>query len=381
MADEPQDAAFTSFWHRSVDKISSGKVKFMPNVNKPTNQHRKRKQNYVKHFEEDAIRLREMISATEKESSALMKENRAIKATLSASGVSIVRPLSPKTPKPTIFLPPEEYDSFSSLRVPDSTQRKRLTIRSIDSETENDRLSSSISEMLTQHKPSSTDYFPNGQEMSDSSSTSGSHVHIHFDKCLDAPCLHISESSGNPFRGPGVIDLSKPLPPLPGQASIPENTSQTPSPDLSLIAINLILALEHPCRTHFHHASFHPTDNPSGHELMASTPLFAQAPPSAFHDPRPASKPSWYSPSTSSSLAQLYAMSRSLPTPDVEITPVQAWFLIAEKYDAEIERVVEGRRIDGLKRGLGGLSRCYQFGAVMDVHRFWEVVHEVMDWD
>lgn len=74
-------------------------------------------------------------------------------------------------------------------------------------------------------------------------------------------------------------------------------------------------------------------------------------------------------------------MSRSLPTPDVEITPVQAWFLIAEKYDAEIERVVEGRRIDGLKRGLGGLSRCYQFGAVMDVHRFWEVVHEVMDWD
>ncbi|KAB8291770.1 hypothetical protein EYC80_006565 [Monilinia laxa] len=407
MADESKDAALTSFWHRSVDNISSGKVKFMPIVTKPKNptdeedettvtaqkqhrrnqvrraqiEHRKRKQNYVKHLEEDAIRLREMISATENESSTLMKENMAIKSTLSASDVTIVRPLSQKLPKPTIFLPPAEYDSFNSLRIPDSTQRKRLTIRSIDNQTENDRLSSCISEMLAQVKTSSTDYFPNARDMSNSSSTSGSHVGIHFDKYIDAPCLHISEPSRNSFKGPGVIDLSKPLPPLPGQASISQSTPPTPSNDLSLIAINLILALENPCRTHFHHNPLNLTDTPSGHELMASTPVFAQAPPLAFQDPLPSSGSSWYSSSTSLSLAQLYAMSRSLPISDVEITPVQAWFMIAEKYDSEIGRVVEGRRIEGLKRGLGGLSRCYQFGAVMDVVSFWEVVDEVMGWD
>ncbi|RAL60908.1 hypothetical protein DID88_010233 [Monilinia fructigena] len=407
MTDESRDAAFTSFWHRSVDKISSGKVKFMPNVTKPKNskdedetttataqkqhrrnqvrraqiEHRKRKQNYVKHLEEDAIRLREMISETEIESSALMKENMAIESTLSASGVTIVRPLSQKLPKPTIFLPPAEYDSFNILRIPDSIQSKRLTIRSIDNETDNDRISSYISEMLTQDKTSSTDYFPGARDISNSSSTSGSHFGIHFDRYIDAPCLHISMPSGNSVRGPRVIDLSKPLPPLPGQASVPQNTSRTPSPDLSLIAINLILALEHPCRTHFHHPPLNPTDTPSGHELMASTPMFAQAPPSAFQDPPPSSESSWYSSSISLSLAQLYAMSRSLPMSDVEITPVQAWFMIAEKYDSEIERVIEGRRIEGLKRGLGGLSRCYQFGAVMDVESFWEVVNEVMGWD
>lgn len=71
-------------------------------------------------------------------------------------------------------------------------------------------------------------------------------------------------------------------------------------------------------------------------------------------------------------------MSQSLPTSDFEITPVQAWFMIAEKYHDEIERVVGTRCIENLKRGLGSLSRCYQFGAVMDADSFWEVVDDVM---
>lgn len=74
-------------------------------------------------------------------------------------------------------------------------------------------------------------------------------------------------------------------------------------------------------------------------------------------------------------------MSRSLPTLDFEITPVQAWFMIAEKYHNEIEKVVGARRMENLKRGLGNISRCYQFGAVMDVENFWEVVDEVMAHD
>ncbi|KAI9650413.1 hypothetical protein NHQ30_000427 [Ciborinia camelliae] len=431
MTDGSQDAFFTSFWHRSVDKISSKKVKFMPNVTKPKTckwtssylcskfsssglpriffisfeivaylnitsrdgrsncvilytlfatlmrmaakdedgetksaaaqkqhrraqvrraqiEHRQRKQNYVKHLEEDVIRLREMIAATENESSALMKENRMIKSTLSAAGVknfSNVQSKNPKLPRnqPTIFLPPQEYDSFSSLTISESKQSKRPSITPIDYERENDRLSSYISDMLTQDSSPLTNYFPNGQDVPYKSSTStGLHVNIQFNEFVNAPCLYLSESSNSCFRGSGAIDLSKPLPPLPD-----------PAPP------------------------FDATGNPSGHELMASTYIFSHAPPEAFHDPTPES--SWLS--TSISLAQLYAMSQSLPTSDFEITPVQAWFMITEKYYNEIEKVIESRRMENLKRGLGNLSRCYQFGAVMDVESFWEVVDEIMAQD
>lgn len=74
-------------------------------------------------------------------------------------------------------------------------------------------------------------------------------------------------------------------------------------------------------------------------------------------------------------------MSRSLPTSSFEITPVQAWFMIVDKYRSEIAKVVETSRMEDLKRGLGILSRCYQFGAVMDVESFWEVVDDVMSQD
>ncbi|ESZ93573.1 hypothetical protein SBOR_6056 [Sclerotinia borealis F-4128] len=417
MTDESQDATFTSFWHRSVDKLASKKVKFMPNVTKPKTskdkdsettsaasqkqhrraqvrraqiEHRQRKENYAKHLEEDAIRLREMIATTENETSALMKENGAMKSTLLASGVknfSILRSQNHKLPgnQPTIYLPPQDHDSFSSLTISESMQRKRVTIAPIDFETENDRLSSYISDMLTQDINPSTNYFSNGQDVIlpyNSSISTGSHASIQFDEFINASCLHLSDSSSSSFRGSGTMDLSKPLPPLPGHVPTPQITVSTPTPDLSIIAINFILALEHPCRTHFHHVPnpappFDPTGNPSGHELMASTHIFSHAPLEAFDDLT--SESSWLS--SYISLAQLYAMSQSLPTSDFEITPVQAWFMIAEKYHHEIDKVVGERRIEYLKRGLGSLSRCYQFGAVVDVESFWEIVDEVMAQD
>lgn len=144
----------------------------------------------------------------------------------------------------------------------------------------------------------------------------------------------------------------------------------------------LLYSLEHPCRTHFHHIpdpppAFDPSGDSSGHVLMASTYIFPDAPPEAFNDSTPES--SWFS--SSISIAQLYEMSRSLPTSSFEITPVQAWFMIVDKYRSEIAKVVETSRMEDLKRGLGILSRCYQFGAVMDVESFWEVVDDVMSQD
>ncbi|TEY53292.1 hypothetical protein BOTCAL_0249g00030 [Botryotinia calthae] len=388
MTDEPQDASFTSFWHRSVDKISSQKVKFMPNITRLKNskdedsetksgtaqkqhrraqvrraqiEHRQRKENYVKHLEEDVIRLRGMITSTENEGSALMKENRAIESILSASGIKLLSSLhsrdrgSPPN-KPTDMPPLQEFVSLGDLTTSNSTQGTKSTIRTVDCESENDRLSSYISDMLiTQNSDPPTNYFSDLHDVPYSSTTHGSHINIRFDEFLNASCLQLSESSDSSTKKHGATDLSKPLPPLPGQV------------------------LEHPCRTHFHHIPdtplpFDPTGDPSGHELMASTHIFAQAPPEAFNEST--SEVSWFS--SSISLAQLYAMSQSLPVSDFEITPVQAWFMIAEKYRNDLETVVGKRNMNGLKRGLGGLSRCYQFGAVMDVESFWEVVDDVM---
>ncbi|KAF5871126.1 putative bzip-type transcription factor protein [Botrytis fragariae] len=410
MADESQDASFTSFWHRSVDKISSQKVKFMPNItrlktSKDENseiksgiaqkqhrraqvrraqiEHRQRKQNYVKHLEEDVIRLRGMIAKTEDESSALMRENRAIESTLSASGIEDLSSLKSRYGKlpgdqPINLLPPQGYEPLRGPTASDTTQEIRPTIRTVDYESENDRLSSYISDMLTQDSDLLTNYFSDNHDVPYSSTSSSSHINIQFDEFLNASCLHISELSDSSTKEHGTIDLSKPLPPLPGQVSVPANAVKKPSSDISLVAINFILALEHPCRTHFHHVPgtplpFDPAGDPSGHELMASTHIFAQAPPEAFNEST--SEVSW---SSSVSLAQLYAMSQSLPTSDFEITPVQAWFMIAEKYHDDIEKVGGTKTMNNLKRGLGTLSRCYQFGAVMDVDSFWEIVGDVM---
>ncbi|TGO67228.1 hypothetical protein BOTNAR_0046g00300 [Botryotinia narcissicola] len=411
MADESQDASFTSFWHRSVDKISSQKVKFMPNItrlktSKDTDseaksgtaqkqhrraqvrraqiEHRQRKKNYVKHLEEDVIRLRGMIVTTEAESSALMKENRAMESTLPASGIKDLSDLKSRVGKipgdqAIDLLPPQECEPPRDLTTSNATQEMRPTIRTVDYESENDRLSSYISGMLTQDSHPLTDCFSDNQDVPCLSTSSASHINIQFDEFLNTSCLYISESSENFTTCHGAIDLSKPLPPLPGQVSLPANAVHQASPDISLVAINFILALEHPCRTHFHHIPeiplpFDPAGDPSGHELMASTHIFAQAPLEAFDESTP--EVSWFS--SSVSLAQLYAMSQSLPVSDFEITPVQAWFMIAEKYHDDIEKVVETQNMNNLKRGLGSLSRCYQFGAVMDVDRFWEAVADVM---
>ncbi|TGO41106.1 hypothetical protein BHYA_0026g00120 [Botrytis hyacinthi] len=347
-------------------------------------EHRQRKENYVKHLEEDVIRLRGMITATEDESSALMKESRAIESTLVASGIKDLSNLKSRIGKISggqaiNLLPPQEHEPLRDLTTSDAAQEMRPTIRTVDYESENDRLSSYISDMLTQDSDPFTNYFFDNHDVPYSSTSSGSHINIQFDKFLNASCLQISESPDSSTKDYGAIDLSKPLPPLPGQVSLPANTVQKPSPDISLVAINFILALEHPCRTHFHHIPdtplpFDPAGNPSGHELMASTHVFAQAPLEAFHES--VSEVSWVS--SSVSLAQLYAMSQSLPVSDFEITPVQAWFMIAEKYHNDIEKVVGTRSMNNLKRGLGSISRCYQFGAVMDVDSFWEVVDDIM---
>jgi len=88
-------------------------------------------------------------------------------------------------------------------------------------------------------------------------------------------------------------------------------------------------------------------------------------------------------------------MSQSLAKGDWEITPVQAWFLLLERYDilrllsdssstASLVNPPRGEngngesKVEDIKRRLGKLTGCFGFGAVIDRKRFWEAVEGVM---
>ncbi|KAE9374408.1 hypothetical protein N431DRAFT_455173 [Stipitochalara longipes BDJ] len=413
---EEDSGSFSSFWQRSIDKVSSKTVKFMPNVTKPGNgkptgegdsstltqkqrrraqvrkaqiEHRQRKENYVKHLEQDVINLREMIAQAETQSVLFKHENEAIKATLLSSSIPI----------PTIA------------PVPRSVSEQDLDI--------------TIPISLEQNSQSnfSSSGSPQNSQWQYNNSSSGSLVSMTFDEMIHASCLQITPPNNfvpdndifmtspelfnipsNPYApvaSSGTTppssfaalnpELSKPLPKLPENATAP--VSQAVLKDLSTIAINFILALEHPCRTHFHAhgATFNPEGSPSGHELMASTLLYSHAPPSifsSFNAPVPTSttpptqKIEWTAPSPE--LKQLYAMSQSLPKGDWEITPVQAWFLLMGRLG--ISTLVGDGGYDGgeegllprLKKRLGKLVECFAFGAVMDEAKFWDAVESTM---
>ena len=110
---------------------------------------------------------------------------------------------------------------------------------------------------------------------------------------------------------------------------------------------------------------------------MCSTLLYSSAPAPVFSNfNNPSASPKWTAPSLE--LTQLYAMSQSLQKGDWEITPVQAWFMLVERYDISAVIGQEGGRLEKLKKGLGKLVGCFAFGAVMEEGRFWEVVSAVM---
>ncbi len=73
-------------------------------------------------------------------------------------------------------------------------------------------------------------------------------------------------------------------------------------------------------------------------------------------------------------------MSNSLPKGDWEITPVQVWFMLVERYGVErlVKGVEAGKVREELKKGLSKLVGCWEFGAVVDVDKFWAVAESVI---
>lgn len=161
------------------------------------------------------------------------------------------------------------------------------------------------------------------------------------------------------------------LQPLDFSSSSYENLStQTPLKpmDSPEVAIEFVLALEHPCMTHIQHPSNSSSTDPSNHVHMVSAPLFSSAP----RPPEPNTTPSWTANGTI--IKELLNLSSSINL-EGEITPVEAWHRLRQHPDFW---KLDQHGIDNLKNELSASVRCCGFGAVLDEQIFLQVVNKYL---
>lgn len=188
---------------------------------------------------------------------------------------------------------------------------------------------------------------------------------------------------------------------------VPEVSGEVGPPQLPAgeedVAINFILAydahpkcspvshvanpvhrLEHICWDHFHPSDFlnpelEESFNETGHALMASTFCAATAPEALYPLPKEANivpegpSPSWGAGGLT--LQNLRLLASSLTPGDAEVTPVQVWFELVERYGAA---ALLGEAMEALKREFVGVVKCPHFGAVLEREAFESVVGRVM---
>ena len=112
------------------------------------------------------------------------------------------------------------------------------------------------------------------------------------------------------------------------------------------IAIDFVLALEHPCMPHLPYPANPPTEDPANHLMMASTPLVARAPDA------PQLNQTWTA--SGAIIKELLNLSSSINL-EGEITPVEAWHRLHQHPDFWR---LDHKKIEGLKRELSRTVRC-----------------------
>lgn len=305
--------------------------------------HRQRKANYQKELELELSQYRELIFRGEAEAAALRVENDAIKAKLSEVGVYLRgTPGSRESSVPVQLTTPEGRELEVSGTTPE-----------LFGNVDVDELTATLG----------------------------------MDGVMGTPAFAVSSSSS----GGSLLSGSSPAGSDPGTwlSRAQEYT-----------AINFILSLEHICWDHFtlgdfprHNYADPPDPKPvcsdpdHGHTLMA-TSYVMQTAPSTFYDARaalrehqkyPASSPSpptfeWQTPAIS--LATLRGLASSLNPGDKELTPVQAWFELAERYGTD--KMVHERTLEFLRREFKGVVKCVAYGAAMERGAFESVAGRVL---
>ena len=196
-------------------------------------EHRQRKENYVKHLEQDVINLREMIAREETHAVLFKHENEAIKSALLSSSIPV-----PTIAPVTSSVSGQHFDMIIPTNLPEQYPQSDFKVSGS----------------------------PQNSQWQSSTLSGGSVVSMTFDEMIDASCLHITSPSNfipdneismtspdifnlppNPYAAPTPPSSfllnpqpSKALPKLPDEATAP--VSQAVLKGLSTIAINFILA-------------------------------------------------------------------------------------------------------------------------------------------
>ncbi|KAK7755203.1 hypothetical protein SLS62_002708 [Diatrype stigma] len=392
-------------------------------VRKAQIQHRQRKANYTKQLEMDIAKLREGIARVEGEGTALRCENDAIRQRLVLAGVAPLLLPPPTATTATNTAVPTAVVTASTGRATGTgagaTTTTITTTTSPSSSSGNNThytvslgLSESNSPAYQVYRttsatpPSGSGSVPAaaGEGFPGSSSSAAAPN--------PAPIITglSDEGGGHHNSGGGGDDGSSSGG---GQGFFSLTETQTD------YAINFILALEHVCWDHFHPSYFAPhahgadeTAEENGHMLMASAIALQSAPASVFEhmdvvqahvqqQQQQQQQQKQHQQSTASNffsraahrrvgagagagaasgasltLENLRCLAAALNPPDVELTPVQAWFEIARERGAAV--ALDGALMDAVRRELALHVRCMHYGAVMPREAFDDVVGRVV---
>ncbi|KXH39324.1 hypothetical protein CSIM01_13429 [Colletotrichum simmondsii] len=336
-AQPPPPAESTTPGLTPAEKVKEKAKLRRQQVRKAQIQHRTRKANYIKQLELDVCKFRDMIAAVEKEVLAFRRENKGMRGALTARGFA----------------------------VPSEGAKGESVVHSAAAP-------SGEESQLVAYQPQTLDYdpYPPVDLFADVNMGEVT-VTMRKDDALGTPCFQISSPSA-------AVVYTQSQPPSADQLSAEQE----------IIAINLILAMEHICWNHFHPRQFPAHGDTckaaSGHTMMASTLCMSSAPARVYRTIRrgEASTVShtWQADTgagSSLSLKSLLALAKTLNPGDIELTPVQAWFELAARYGAAA--LMRRNVIEALKREFCGVVDCIHFGAIIERDAFESVVARVME--
>ncbi|KAL8973410.1 MAG: hypothetical protein Q9197_002356 [Variospora fuerteventurae] len=283
---------------RSLSKTTPGKRR--EQVRNAQRTHRQRTQNYIKTLESEVIRLRGSDGELTQANKKLQNQVDLLQSTLLSANVPLPAG-SESSPQPG----QATQATFTSFDMPAS-----VTYRADNSNHERLHVS------WPEPPPPRPARRPLSQSAQSGPQPLPPSLEVDFDSAVDN------------FSQDWYGTSSKPLPHLPKATTVtpldfPNATYENPLPgmasklDTSEVAIDFILALEHPCMPHLPHPSDPPTNDPSHHALLLSTPLVSRA-PKTYNQ----TETTWTA--NGSMIEGLLNLSSAINL-EGEITPVEAW--------------------------------------------------------
>lgn len=303
--------------------------------------HRERTQNYIKTLESEVIRLRASEAHLMRENDRLQGEVDTLKSTLISYDIHLSPGSEPSAITEDQTLPPNTTEMATVSYHRDEMSHPRLHVN--------------LPQQLARDAPPSPVAYIFGQEavplamqqyQPDSAQQNIRNLPEGLIRWLAAILIQILINNKDiSFQRLSCGETSQ------GVSLMPQ--SAPASLDTPDVAIEFVLALEHPCMTHIQHPATMPSasslkGDPTFHLQMVSAPLVSSAP----RPPELNTKWNWTASTTI--IRQLLALSSTINLAG-EITPVEAWNRIRHHPDFWI---LDRTQIDGLKNELSGKVKC-----------------------